>query len=481
MAEPHFYDVAIVGGGPAGSTAASLLARAGLSVLLLEKEAFPREHVGESLLPFCYTLFDELGVRDEMAARFVRKPGVRFVDKEGNASTTWCFSHVIEDESYLSFQVDRSAFDKILLDNARRLGAHVLERTRVSEVRLDDPSRVDLTAVAEDGTKHTHSARFLIDASGRDALVGSRMGWRTPREALDRTALWSHWTGVKMTGGLEEGNSVIVYIGKEKKGWIWVFPLSGDRVTAGVVMQNSYLRDARKRYSGSGEDFTTALYHDELRESPFVAGLIDGAQQAMGTLVAGDYSYEVRNHYGVNYAMIGDARGFIDPIFSSGVFLSMKTASLVSEALLARFAEPGENPAEHPALVNAYGLVNGAYDLVHRMIRLFYDPHAASWADLGADGQAHKAHESAMAAGHYMLAGDFFENHARYSKFFDLLENPGNFEHYRKYVIERDSFQELSCHTPWEIAFGGRLERFGPAGAAEVARLAAAAPGGGQD
>jgi flavin-dependent dehydrogenase len=475
VSEPESYDVAVVGGGPAGSTAASLLARSGLSVLLLEKAAFPREHVGESLLPFCYTLFDELGVRDQMAARFVRKPGVRFVDRAGNASTTWCFSHVIDDESYLSFQVDRSVFDKILLDNARRLGARVLERTRVSEVVLDDPQRVTLTAVDAERDKSTYTARFLIDASGRDALIGSRMGWRTPRAELDRTALWSHWTGVKMTGGLEEGNSVIVYIGQEKKGWIWVFPLGPDRITAGVVMQNSHLRAARERYRETGEESITALYREELRESPFVAGLTDGAQQAMATLVAGDYSYEVRNHYGANYAMIGDARGFIDPIFSSGVFLSMKTASLVVDALLARLAEPGDDPAGHPALVYAYGLVNGAYGLVHRMIRLFYDPHAASWAELGADGQAHKAHESAMAAGHYMLAGDFFENHLRYSRFFELLEQSSNFEHYRKFVIERDAFQELSCHTPWEIAFGGRTERFGPREAARIARGAAAA------
>jgi flavin-dependent dehydrogenase len=476
--EPESYDVAVVGGGPAGSTAAALLSKAGLSVLLLEKAAFPREHVGESLLPFCYTLFDELGVRDEMAARFVRKPGVRFVDRDGNASTTWCFNHIIDDESYLSFQVDRSIFDKILLDNASRLGARVLERTRVSEIGLDDPRRAVVSAVDADQNKSKYTARFLIDASGRDALVGSRMGWRTPRAELDRTALWSHWTGVKMTGGLEEGNSVIVYIGQEKKGWIWVFPLAADRITAGVVMQNSYLRASRERYSGTGEDFVTALYRDELRESPFVADLIDGARQAMPTLVAGDYSYEVRNHYGANYAMIGDARGFIDPIFSSGVFLSMKTAALVSEALLARLAEPEPERARHPALVHAYSLVDGAYGLVHRMIRLFYDPHAASWAELGADGQAHKAHETAMAAGHYMLAGDFFENHKRYSRFFELLEQPSNFEHYRKFVIERDAFRELSCHTPREVAFGGLTERFGPGEAAAVAERAAASRSG---
>src|SRR5215472_7363904 len=116
------YDVIVVGGGPAGSTAASLLARTGRQVLLLEKTSFPRHHVGESMLPFCYELFDDLGVRDEMARHFVRKPGVRFLDPHGNASTTWCFNHILRDERYLSFQVDRALFDNILHDNARRLG-----------------------------------------------------------------------------------------------------------------------------------------------------------------------------------------------------------------------------------------------------------------------------------------------------------------------------------------------------------------------
>jgi hypothetical protein len=159
--------------------------------------------------------------------------------------------------------------------------------------------------------------------------------------------------------------------------------------------------------------------------------------------------------------MIGDARGFIDPIFSSGVFLSMKTAYLVSDAVQQQLANP-DLAGHNPAMVQAYDLVNGAYNLVHRMVRLFYNPHAVSWASVGGEKQVHKAHESAMAAGHYMLAGDFFENHKRYNKFFSLLENPKNFKRYTEYVIDREDFQELSCHTPWEVVFGGQTEDFLP-------------------
>jgi flavin-dependent dehydrogenase len=455
-------DVIVIGGGPAGSTAASLLARRGYDVLVLEKEQFPREHVGESMLPFCYRLFDDLGVRDQMAQRFVRKPGVRFVDRYGNASTTWCFNHVIKDETYLSFQVNRSEFDTILLNNARRLGAEVREQVKVQNVDLSVPDRVAVESVDAEGVEQLHQARFLIDASGRDAVIGSKMGWRKPREELDRTALWSHWTGVTMSGGLEEGCSVIVYIGEEKKGWIWVFPLTPDRITAGVVMQNSYIRERRHQLQADGvSDWKSELMYQELRNSPYVASLIDGTTQALPVLVNGNYSYEVTNHYGTNYAMIGDARGFIDPIFSSGVFLSMKTAYLVTDALHDHLTS--SSPSEPPAkMVEAYRLVTGAYGFVHRMIRLFYNPHAVTWAQVGAESAVHRAHESAMAAGHFMLSGDFFENHERYSKFFELLENPNRFWRYKEFIMDRDEYQELSCHTPWDVAFGGRLDQFVP-------------------
>jgi flavin-dependent dehydrogenase len=451
------YDVIIVGGGPAGTTAGTFLARDGHSVLLVEREKFPRDHVGESLLPFCYSLFEELGVRGQMDRMFVRKPGVRFLDRNGRASTTWCFRQVIHNETYLSYQVNRAPFDTMLLENTRRAGVDVREETKATDIDISDKAGARVTIEDRSGQSQTYSCRFAIDASGREAMIGTRNGWRKLRPELDRTALWSHWEGVTFKGGLEEGLSLILYMGEEKKGWIWVFPLTPTRVTAGIVMQNAYIRSQRLLLQERGScDWKEDLCMQELLLSPFVRSLLEGAQRVMPIMVNGDYSYEVANHYGPNYAMIGDARGFIDPIFSSGVFLSMKTGKLVAAGVHRQLTEGlAVGQAE---LTAAYKQVTGAYNFVHRMIRLFYNPHAVTWAQVAADGDVHKKHESAMAAGHYMLAGDFFENHERYNKFFDLLEDPVGFRRYAHVVLARE-FEpgDASCHAPREVVFGSQL------------------------
>jgi hypothetical protein len=193
----------------------------------------------------------------------------------------------------------------------------------------------------------------------------------------------------------------------------------------------------------------------ELKRSPAVARILEGGEFRMPVMVNSNYSYEVGRHYGTNCAMIGDAREFIDPIFSSGVFLSIKTACLVSDALHHQLTNKLEG--ENQLMSKAYELVTGAYNFVHRMIRLFDNPHALTWAEAGADGQSHKRHETAMAAGHYRLARDLFENHEKYNKMFEVLENPAHFRSYSKVVIDRIEF---SNGLPDKV--GRRFRRLGP-------------------
>lgn len=448
-------DVLIVGGGPAGSTAASFLAMKGCQVTLLEKEKFPREHVGESLLPFCYWIFEELGVLDQLQKRFVRKPGVRFIDGEGRSSTTWCFNHVIDNPSHLSFQVDRSQFDQVLLENARRKGAVVQEETCVVSAELENADGiVNVQAVGPDGESQSYRSRFLLDASGRNAFLATRLGRRKTFEHLDRTAFWTHWKCSSLVGGLEEGLSLIVYLGEQKKGWIWIFPLAGDHLTVGVVVNNGYIHEMRNQLKEAGtKDWKDELYVRELKSSAFVNKVLAGARVVSPLKVEGNYSYYVdgEHKYGQRHALVGDASTFIDPIFSSGIFLSMNSSRLVSEAIYRRLhSGNGEGDAAFKA---AYDKINGAYRLVYRLIQLFYSPDSISFAEAGAINQIeHSRHQDLMATGHFLLAGDFFDRHQEYLDFIDLLRDQGLFENFKHFVIDRKEFQALSCNaTPEEV------------------------------
>lgn len=295
-------DVVVISGGHAGSTVASYVAKKGPSVTVLEKEKFPRIHVGESLLPCCYSLFQELGILDQMKKR--------------------------------------------------------------------------------NGEEEMYRARFLIDTSGRSSFLATKNGWRKPHKEFERTAFWTHWKNVKsLKGGLEEGASLIMYLGGEKRGWSWIFPLGLNQVTAGVVMDTSYLRHQKQEVFGNSQDWATALYLQELMSSEFARDLLDDAKIAMPIQVEGDYSYYSEKKFGARYALVGDAGRFIDPIFSSGVYLSMKSGSLVANALDEMLAS--NNLDDNAPLEQVYKTINGAYDLVYQLISLFYNPHAISFAEAG--------------------------------------------------------------------------------------------------
>jgi flavin-dependent dehydrogenase len=439
-------DVLVIGGGPSGSTVSTLLAQHGHRVRVFERAKFPREHVGESLLPYCFGILDELGVLEQMKDQAVRKPGVRFVDVDGRHHTTWCFGHVIKDESHLSFHVRRDRFDDMLLRNAESHGVDVLEETRVTAVELDGPDGlVTVTATGPDGEERIHTGKYVVDASGRDTFIANRMGWKKAHDELDRVATSTHWEDVEFNGGLEEGLLQIVYLGGEKKGWIWVIPVGATRVSIGIVVNNDYFKAQRKALRAAGsEDWKRDFYVQELESSPFVGEVIATGHMVAEPVVNGDYSYKSETKYGDNFALVGDAHTFIDPIFASGIFLSMNSASLVAGALHEGLTTSPETGRK--ALDGAYESIAGAYGLVEKAIRLFYDPTAINFAQAAsAEDLIHERHKNALASMHYLLAGDFFNRHEEYSKVIDLLADPSLFAKYKSFVIDRHDEATSSC------------------------------------
>lgn len=440
MSQDRKRDVVVIGGGPAGSTSACYLAMRGYDVLVFERERFPRMHVGESLLPFCYEIFGEIGVREELERRFVRKPGVRFLDIDESTATTWCFRHTIPDASHLSFEVLREEFDAVLLDRAAELGAEVRQATRVREVEIVDADTVRVEAVDAGGRPVPVTARFLVDASGRDTFLAHRLGSKTAHRELQRTALSNNeWRGARYESGLEEGMLQIVYLGGEKQGWIWVIPLNEDRLSIGVALNTAYLRERRAGYRAGGvADWQEALYADELRQSSFLRRILAAAARGGEVISNGDYSYFCAPKHGDAYALVGDASAFIDPIFSSGVYLAMNSARLVADAIDVRLGQGREPGAA--ALLRTYGKVTGAYELVDKLIRLFYTPGVLNFAQLGSAEPAFSDYEhyrNVLALQHHLIAGDFFEVANRYSAFIDSLRDPNLFRRYQRYALER--------------------------------------------
>jgi flavin-dependent dehydrogenase len=449
--------VVVIGGGPAGSTVSSYLAKDGFDVVVLERAVFPRDHVGESLLPFCYGIFDELGLLEELSQRYVRKPGVRFLDSDGMTATTYCFHLKIKDPSYLSFQVLRSEFDELLLNHSAKLGATVHQGHKVEAVDWNGDESATVRAVGPDGDTVSFDTRFVIDASGRETFLANRMQTKTAHKELARSALSSHWRGAKYEGGLQEGMIQIVYTGGEKLGWIWVIPLSTDRLSVGVVMNTSYFRSERVKLKAEGIDnWQQALYLQELEQSPFTKHILDGADQFWPIQYNGDYSYFCHQKWGDDFALVGDASAFIDPIFSSGVYLAMNSGRLLSRAVATRLREGLE--AGRAAMEDTYQQIVGAYELVDKLIRLFYTPDAINFAQLGnantsfADAEHHR---NAIGLQHFLLAGDFFQQANKYSEFVDQLRDPKLFRRYQKLVMERPDFHPQtgsSCdHTPEQI------------------------------
>lgn len=319
----------MVGGGPAGSTIAALLAERGEHVVLVEKDRHPRFHIGESLLPFNLPLFERLGVKDEIARIGMPKYGAEFVSLYNGKTSGFEFSNAWDKGFPYAYQVRRSEFDHILLKNAAVKGATVIEECRVTDVAFPPEGGAVASGRDADGQMRRWRAKFLVDASGRDTLLASRFDikHRNPKHAS--AAIFGHFTGAHRSSGKAEGNIALFWF---DHGWFWFIPLADGTTSVGAVCRPGYIKSRKTDL----RDFFIAT----IALCPPLAQRLEHARLVSPVTGTGNYSYRSKRMMGKSYIMVGDAFAFIDPMFSTGVYVAMSSAFLGADVVSACLRAP---------------------------------------------------------------------------------------------------------------------------------------------
>ena len=369
------YDAIVVGAGPAGSSTAALLAEKGHDVLVVEKEKFPRYHVGESLMPFCYFPLERLGLVDTlMESANPRKYCVQFVRQDGFLSQPFYFFQHFDHPSSTTWQVWRSEFDKMILDKARANGASVMEETKAKGL-IKNGDRVEGIKVEskEMGALELR-APIVVDASGRDCFAAHKQKWMIRDPQLKKIALWTYYKGAKRDPGLDEGATTVAYL--PDKGWFWYIPLSGDMVSVGIVAERDYL------FNGSTKDHKE-IFQREVQNNQWIKEHLAEAEQTGEYRITGEYSY--RNRYCASEGLVlaGDALGFLDPVFSSGVFLALKSGVMLADEIDSALRK-GDLSAKS---FDQYGKrMQSSIETMRKIVYAFYDKDF-SFGDIAKRGE----------------------------------------------------------------------------------------------
>jgi flavin-dependent dehydrogenase len=356
------YDICVVGGGPAGSALATFLQRDGHRCLILERSVFPRYHIGESLIPQTFGPLNRLGLLPKLrASHFPEKYSVRFVSPEGTESDSFYFSETIPGEASRTWQVERSRFDQMCLDNASENGVEVRMGVRVEQVLFENGQAVGVRVWLENGEQREIRARVVADASGSATVIGSQLGLKEHVPALHKAAIWSYYRGGKRLDGIDGGETTVFMIAQ--RGWFWYIPLPDDIVSVGVVASPEYLFDEH-------EDFEPVFLREVVRCGP-LGKRLEQAERTAPVRGIRRLAYRNSQIAGNGWIMVGDAAAFLDPIYSSGLFLALTSAELAAGSVRAAI-HTGDLSAARLGTFAA-PLMKGV-SVIRQLIGAFYDP-----------------------------------------------------------------------------------------------------------
>ncbi len=364
MSIPEQTDVIVIGGGPSGATVSTLIAQKGYQVQLFERDHFPRFHIGESLIPETFWVLERLNILPKLRqSHFVKKYSVQFVTDKGKLSEPFYFMDNKPHECSQTWQVLRSEFDLMMLRNAAEHGVNVHEGVRVLEVLFEGDRAVGVELVDESGQQRRVYAKVVVDASGQASMIMSRLGLREWDPVLKKAALWTYWQGAYRDQGRDEGATIVMQI-EGKKGWFWYIPLHDDIMSVGVVASYEYLFKDRPTKDHE------AVYFEEVARCPGLQPRIKDARRVAPFRAAKEYSYRSREVAGNGWLLVGDAFGFLDPLYSSGVLLALKSGQLAADAVV-NSLQQGDTSA---ACLGAWGpdFIKGM-DRMRRLVCEFYD------------------------------------------------------------------------------------------------------------
>ncbi len=358
------WDTIIIGGGPAGSAASTILAEYGHKVLVLEREKFPRYHIGESLIPFTYQPLKRLGLIPLMkSSAFQKKYSVIFISPNGRVSEPFYFFTRYDRETVAqTWQVLRSEFDQILMDNARSKGAQVIEEITVKELLREDGRVVGVRAQKKSGEVMEFRAPITLDCSGKEAFTSVRNGWRMKDPYLNKVAVWTYYKGSKREPGIDEGQTAVAYV--PQKGWFWHIPQHNDMISVGVVAEGKYL-------TRDGVREPEQIFKREVEQNVWIKDHLSVGQQVGPYYLISEYTHHARHCGSDGLLLVGDAFAFLDPVFSSGLMLALKSGTLAADEVHKAIVEKDFSPQRFADYAR---YMREGVENMRKLVYAFYDP-----------------------------------------------------------------------------------------------------------